>query len=135
MEEKQRPINVEKAERKKAETTRQKKKKFVSTFAARLCNVSKTCKVVGIARQTFYRWCDEDDKFKKEVDNQYEEFYDDIETTMFSKAIEEQDTTMLIWLSKTKMKHRGYVETMKQEVTVNPFEQLMKAASITDGDK
>lgn len=135
MEENKRPINVENAEKKKAETTRQKKKKFISTYAARLCNVSKTCEVVGISRQTFYRWCDEDDKFKKEVDNQVEKFYDDIETTMYSKAISDKDTTMLIWISKTKMKNRGYVEKLEQEVSINPFEQLMKAATSEDGDK
>ena len=45
---------------------------------------------------------------------------------MFSKALTEQDSTMLIWLSKTKMRERGYVERLEQEVTVNPFEKLMQ---------
>lgn len=45
---------------------------------------------------------------------------------MFSKALTEQDNTMLIWLSKTKMRERGYVERLEQEVTVNPFEKLMQ---------
>ncbi|OFY43991.1 MAG: hypothetical protein A2X18_07630 [Bacteroidetes bacterium GWF2_40_14] len=123
------PVNVENAEKKKAETTRQKKKRFINTFKLRLCNVSKTCEVVGISRQTFYRWCDEDDKFKKGVADEQEMFYDDIETTMYSKAITDKDTVMLIWISKTKMKHRGYVEKIEQDVTVNPFYELMKETS------
>ena len=45
---------------------------------------------------------------------------------MFSKALTEQGNTMLIWLSKTKMRERGYVERLEQEVTVNPFEKLMQ---------
>jgi len=129
------PENVAKAEKAKAVTTAQKKKKFIKTYASRLCNVSKTCDVVGISRNTYYRWCDEDDKFKNAVDNEQEKFYDDLETTMYSKAITDKDTTMLIWISKTKMKHRGYVEKLEQEVTVSPFEELMKKATSHDGNK
>lgn len=55
------------------------------------------CKVVGISRNTVYRWRDEDDTFKKDWDNVAEEFYDNIETAMFSKATFDKDTTMLIW--------------------------------------
>ena len=43
-----------------------------------------------------------------------------------SIALTEQDNTMLIWLSKTKMKHRGYVEKVEQDLNINPFEKLMQ---------
>ncbi len=69
---------------------------------------------------------------KKDWDNVAEEFYDNIETAMFSKATIDKDTTMLIWLSKTKMKHRGYVEKTETDLTVNPFLELMKAATSDD---
>ena len=59
----------------------------------------------------------------KEVE---ESFYDKLETTMFAKALTEHDNTMLIWLSKTKMKHRGYVEKVEQDLSINPFEKLMQ---------
>lgn len=36
------------------------------------------------------------------------------------------------WLSKTKMKHRGYVEKTETDLTVNPFLELMKAATSDD---
>ena len=130
----QRPINVENAEIKKRQTTKQKKKRFLELFAKRLCNVSKTCDVVGISRNTFYRWCYEDDMFKKGIENEHERFYDDLETTMYSKAITDKDTAMLIWLSKTKMKHRGYIEKIENDVTINPFEELMKAASVANDE-
>ena len=58
-----------------------------------------------------------------------------IETAMFSKATIDKDTTMLIWLSKTKMKHRGYVEKTETDITVNPFLELMKAATSDDKSK
>lgn len=123
------PTNVEIALVKRNETTRQKKAKFIRTYGARLCNVSATCEVVGIARQTFYSWMDKDDAFKKAIESCQEKFYDDLETTMFTKAIVDKDSTMLIWLSKTKMKQRGYVEKVEQEVTMNPFMELMQSAS------
>lgn len=129
------PSNVEKAEKKKALTTRRKKKVFLEALSKRLLNVSAACKVVNISRNTVYRWRDEDDTFKKEWDNVCEEFYDNIETAMFSKATIEKDTTMLIWLSKTKMKHRGYVEKTETDLTVNPFLELMKAATAEDKPK
>ncbi|MFK2341622.1 hypothetical protein ACIXN4_10200 [Bacteroides fragilis] len=45
---------------------------------------------------------------------------------MFTKAITEQDNTMLIWLSKTKLRDRGYVEKIEQDLNMNPFEKLMQ---------
>lgn len=91
-----RPSNVEKAEAKKSLTTKRKKKLFLEALSKRLLNVSAACKVVGISRNTVYRWRDEDDTFKKDWDNVAEEFYDNIETAMFSKATIDKDTTMLI---------------------------------------
>ena len=104
-----------------------KKERFLRGFSKRMCNVSATCKAVGISRQTFYRWCDRSDNFKKQIEDAQEEFYDDLEMAMNTKALIDKDTGMLIWLSKTKMKHRGYVEKIDQNVTINPFEELMKS--------
>ena len=129
-----RPSNVEKAEAKKSLTTKRKKQLFLR-HSKRLLNVSAACKVVGISRNTVYRWRDEDDNFKRSGKNVAEEFYDNIETAMFSKATIDKDTTMLIWLSKTKMKHRGYVEKTETDLTVNPFLELMKAATSDDKSK
>ena len=104
-----RPSNVEKAEAKKSLTTKRKKKLFLEALSKRLLNVSAACKVVGISRNTVYRWRDEDDTFKKDWDNVAEEFYDNIE-----------------------MKHRGYVEKTETDLTVNPFLELMKKATSDD---
>lgn len=129
---KQTPKNLEKAHASKKETSKQLKARFIKAFGSRLCNVSATCEVVGIARQTFYTWMDKDDKFKKDLDDCREKMYDDLETAMLNKAVVEKETTMLIWLSKTKMKHRGYVEKVEQDVTVSPFLELMKSASVPE---
>lgn len=73
-----------------------------------------------------YKWKEKDEEFRKQWEEVEEAFKDKLETVMFSKALTEQDNTMLIWLSKTKMRERGYVERLEQEVTVNPFEKLMQ---------
>ncbi|MDD3907436.1 MAG: hypothetical protein PHF34_04400 [Bacteroidales bacterium] len=123
------PSNVEESLKVRRETIKQRKKRFLKTYKARLCNVSKCCEVCGISRQTYYQWMNKDDKFKKAIEDEREAFYDDLETTMYSKAITDKDTAMLIWISKTKMKDRGYVEKMEQDVTVNPFLELMQEAT------
>lgn len=128
------PDNVKKSLKTRKETTAQKKKRFIKAYSSRLCNISKACEVVGVSRTTYYKWLDKDDIFKKKLKEAEEDFFDSLETTMFSKAITDKDTTMLIWLSKTKMKHRGYVERQEQEVTINPFEELMKAATSSEDD-
>lgn len=135
MEKKELPKQVTESLKVRRETTAQKKKRFLTVYKRRLCNVSKCCEVCGISRQTYYKWVNKDDKFKKAIEDEREAFYDDLETVMFSKAIEEKDTGMLIWISKTKMKDRGYVEKMEQDVTVNPFLELMQqATSEEDGE-
>lgn len=107
--------------------TRQKKSRFLKALDSRLLNVSAACEIVGISRSIVYKWKETDKDFAEKYKEVEENFYDKLETVMFTKALTEQDNTMLIWLSKTKMKHRGYVEKVEQEVKVNQFEELMKS--------
>lgn len=111
------PVNVEESLKVRKLTTAQKKRKFLKAYSTRLCNVTTACQVVGISRTAYYKWVNKDNAFKKAIEVANEEFFDSLETTMYSKAITDKDTTMLIWLSKTKMKHRGYVEKQEQEVS------------------
>jgi len=106
--------------------TRQKKAKFLKALEARMLNVTAACEAVEISRSTAYKWKSNDPDFAEKWKEVEESFYDKLETTMFAKALTEQDNTMLIWLSKTKMKHRGYVEKVEQDLNINPFEKLMQ---------
>lgn len=106
--------------------TRQKKAKFLKALEARLLNVTAACEAVEISRSIAYKWKSNDPDFAEKWKEVEESFYDKLETTMFAKALTEQDNTMLIWLSKTKMKHRGYVEKVEQDLNINPFEKLMQ---------
>lgn len=106
--------------------TRQKKAKFLKALEARMLNVTAACEAVEISRSIAYKWKSNDPDFTEKWKEVEESFYDKLETTMFAKALTEQDNTMLIWLSKTKMKHRGYVEKVEQDLNINPFEKLMQ---------
>ena len=106
--------------------TRQKKAKFLKALEARMLNVTAACEAVEISRSIAYKWKSNDPDFAEKWKEVEESFYDKLETTMFAKALTEQDNTMLIWLSKTKMKHRGYVEKVEQDLNINPFEKLMQ---------
>lgn len=106
--------------------TRQKKAKFLKALEAGMLNVTAACEAVEISRSIAYKWKSNDPDFAEKWKEVEESFYDKLETTMFAKALTEQDNTMLIWLSKTKMKHRGYVEKVEQDLNINPFEKLMQ---------
>ena len=106
--------------------TRQKKAKFLKALEARMLNVTAACEAVEISRSIAYKWKSNDPDFAEKWKEVEESFYDKLETTMFAKALTEQDNTMLIWLSKTKMKHRGYVEKVEEDLNINPFEKLMQ---------
>lgn len=106
--------------------TRQKKAKFLKALEARMLNVTAACEAVEISRSIAYKWKSNDPDFAEKWKEVEESFYDKLETTMFAKALTEQDNTMLIWLSKTKMKYRGYVEKVEQDLNINPFEKLMQ---------
>ena len=104
-----------KTEKKKDNTDKVKQAKFIELFEKKLCNIKATCLAIQISRQTYYNWVDKVDTFKKEIEDVQESFYDDLETKLYKKAMVDEDNTMLIFLAKTKMKHRGYTERTEIE--------------------
>lgn len=88
-----------------------KQKRCIEIFEKKVCNVSETCKALKMSRETFYKWKNNNDTFKKEIEAVQENFYDTLESKIYKKAIVDEETTMLIFLAKTKMKSRGYIES------------------------
>ncbi len=106
-------------------TKKERKKKFIGFFREGRGNVSYACRRLNISRACFYKWTEEDEKFKKECEDIKEETTDDVESKLLA-AINEGNITAIIFYLKTKGKNRGYIEKIEQEVNVNQFEQLMK---------
>lgn len=94
-----------------------KKEDFVKFYESSACNVSVTCKRVGISRNTFYEWLKTDDKFEAKIKEEEEGLLDYAETMLFKK-IKEGSTAELIFFLKTKGRKRGYVERHDHSVTM-----------------
>ena len=91
-------------------------KKIVEVYGKKGGNISATCLALNINRSTFYRYIKQRPQLKQQLDDVVEAMYDNVESKILQK-INDGDTTMTIFFAKTKMKHRGYIET--QEVKLD----------------
>ena len=105
--------------------TRKNKKNILSELESSFGNVTIACKNAGIARATFYKWLNDDDEFKKMVDEVNESAIDYVESSLM-RLIKKGNPTAIIFYLKTKGKKRGYVERQEQVMSVNPFIEAMK---------
>lgn len=90
------------------------KKGMVEALEKTLGIVSSACKMVGISRQTHYRWMEEDTSYKKEctdIDNMTLDFAE----SQLHKQIAEGNTSATIFFLKTKGKKRGYIERVEMD--------------------
>ena len=78
--------------------------------------VSPACEAVGIHRSTHYRWLEEDEEYRKEVESVQEFQLDFVESKLFEN-ISKNDTTATIFYLKTRGRKRGYIE--KQDIDQN----------------
>ena len=101
-----------------------KQKKFLEVFENSSCNISVACKKFGITRQCYYQWLD-NPCFKQEITDIEESLIDYAETKLMQNIKDGKETSIFFFL-KTKGKRRGYVETVEQNVSVNPFIELIK---------
>jgi len=98
--------------------TQTKKKLFLEEFENTLCNISETCKKVGINRGTYYNWINKDAIFKEKVIDLQDSVLDFVESQLY-KRIENEDLTAIIFYLKTKGKHRGYREKFDISSNIN----------------
>lgn len=103
--------------------TAKNKAKFLEIYAKQLCNITKTCRAIGIDRITFYRWYENDAKFHQAVDD-LENVRLDFAEDMLNIKMQQGDSTAIIFFLKTKGKHRGYVEKVIQDVNVKTEQPL-----------
>ena len=71
--------------------------------------VTDACKTAKISRDTFYRYCNEDPKFKAAVDAMEEIAIDFVESALY-KQVKEGIPSSTIFFLKTKGRKRGYIE-------------------------
>lgn len=96
---------------------------FLDRFVQKAGIISHICREVGISRQRYYQWREEDPEFVKNVEIIKEDLNDYVESQLF-KLISEGVPSAIIFHVKCKMKDRGYVERMEHDVRGTLFENI-----------
>lgn len=114
-----------------------KQAEFLKMFPKKLCNISQTCKAIGINRKTFYRWKEKNIAFTNEIDEINQGFYDDVESIIHEKIFKSKDTAMIIYFAKTKLKERGYSDKseINLKAAVNTYSDLEEKAKKMTGEE
>lgn len=77
--------------------------------------ISVAAKKAGIHLDTVYRWRREDEEFRNRIDAVRDKVDDYCESKLF-ELIEEKHPATIIYVAKTRLKHRGY----GSDVTITP---------------
>ena len=93
--------------------TQLQKEAMLSALESQLGIVSSACGIVGISRQTHYRWLDEDKDYAREVKD-LKNFALDFAESKLLECIKNNKETSIIFYLKTQGKMRGYIE--RQEI-------------------
>lgn len=99
--------------------------KVAEVYEKKAGNISATCTALGIDRNTLIGWKERYPKLAQLLDEVDESLIDFSESKLLEQ-INAGNLTAIIFHLKTKGKKRGYVESMEQNVNVNPFEKLMQ---------
>lgn len=95
-----------------------KKNKFIDVYSRDEVrgNISMSCDAVGIVRQTYYNWIDNDENFRKAIYDAKMKMCDDMEQIAVSRAVDKSDTLLIFWL---KYNHPNYKEEPKVLIQQN----------------
>lgn len=99
--------------------------KIAEIYEKKAGNISSTCTALGIDRNTFTSWREKYSKLSQLLDEVDESLIDFSESKLLEQ-INAGNLTAIIFHLKTKGKKRGYVESVEQNLNVNPFEKLMQ---------
>lgn len=101
----------------RAAKLKDRKKIFLAAFEENLGNVSATCRLFAMDRQTYYNWYNQDPKFKEAADLVTEVAIDFVESKLMNNIKDGKEASAIFYL-KSKAKHRGYVEQI-QNINTN----------------
>lgn len=108
--------------------------KIAEAYEKNAGNLSATARKLGVDRNTLYSYRKEHPELNAMMKDAEEAMIDFSESKLFQQ-IDAGNLTAIIFYLKTKGKKRGYVEQVNNNVTVNPFEQVMKSLADLDSDE
>lgn len=89
--------------------TKVKKQELLDMMNSNLGILTPALKSLGIPTGVYYRWLEEDDKFRKDVDEIQTVTLDFVESKLLQN-IKQGDKVSIIFYLKCKGKNRGYIE-------------------------
>lgn len=98
-----------------------KKEDLLEALERSLGIVSTACKAADVSRRSHYNWMEEDEEYRKRVNEINDSVLDFAESHLY-KLVKEGNPAATIFFLKTKGKARGYVE--RQEVEIHPHQPL-----------
>ena len=93
-----------------------RKKLMIQALEKSLGVVTTACKDAGIARKTHYKWYNDDPEYREAVDSIGDIAIDFVESQLFKQINSGVPSSTMFYL-KTKAKHRGYIETINNDIT------------------
>jgi hypothetical protein len=113
----------------------QNKKLLLKALEKSMGIVSKACEIAKLDRGTFYNYYNDDEEFKKDVDNMQEYVLDFAESKLLENIKDKKETSIIFYL-KTKGRKRGYVEKQDVDITTKGKEVNIPLTNwVTDGGK
>ena len=97
------------------------KKAMINALEKSLGIVTSACKVVGISRETHYRWMREDEDYSNAVKS-IEDIALDFAESQLHKQISNGEVSSTIFFLKTKGKRRGYIERQEIDSNIAPVQ-------------
>ena len=91
-----------------------KREKFIKQYPENQFNIAKTCRAIGIHRQTYYLWRKENPNFEQEIIDYREGLIDHVESALLKAAFSGNIVAQIFFL-KTQGKHRGYIERPSED--------------------
>jgi predicted DNA-binding transcriptional regulator AlpA len=107
----------------KSDKIRHTKASLINALEKSMGVVTTACKNVGIHRSTFYEYYNNDEEFRKQVQDIGNVALDFAESKMFEQ-IQDGNASLIKFYLATKGKKRGYVE--RQEITGADGEKLFE---------
>lgn len=84
------------------------KNTILELLAVHRGNLSRVADAMGSHRHVIRRRCDADPDLKNALENARERFIDELEESVFERALDSKDTTLQLFILKTQARHRGY---------------------------
>ena len=85
--------------------------KLISQYAG---NLSRVADAMGTTRYTLRDRCDKDPELLKCLTDARERLIDELEESVFQRAVDSNDTTLQLFVLKTQGKHRGWEQSEAQ---------------------